>query len=121
MPMKQTILLQRYEGAVVLAGSVWLYHQGDGNLLIFAVVLLLPDLTMLGYLAGPRVGALVYNLGHSYVIPGLLALAFLATTQSVPPLLYIWFAHIGMDRLFGYGLKEDTGFRHTHLGLIGKQ
>jgi hypothetical protein len=70
---------------------------------------------------GNRIGALVYNLGHSYLLPGLIAISFLILARDVPAILYIWFAHIGMDRLLGYGLKEDTGFRHTHLGLIGKQ
>jgi hypothetical protein len=54
-------------------------------------------------------------------LPGLIAISFLILARDVPAILYIWFAHIGMDRLLGYGLKEDTGFRHTHLGLIGKQ
>jgi hypothetical protein len=113
-------MFQKFEGAVVLGGSMWLFHQQDANLLVFALFLLLPDISMLGYLAGNRVGAWTYNLAHSYILPGLLALGFLAATGTVPPLLYVWFAHIGMDRLLGYGLKEDTGFRHTHLGTIGK-
>ena len=117
--MKQTILLQRLEGAVALIAASLLYHAGDGNLLVFAVFLLAVDASMVGYLWGNRVGALIYNLGHSYTIPGAIALGFLASTGHVPPLLFIWFAHIGLDRMLGYGLKLPDGFKHTHLGTMG--
>jgi hypothetical protein len=118
--MKQTILLQRLEGALVLVVAALVYHAGDGNLLLFTVLLLAVDASMVGYLWGNRTGALVYNLGHSYTIPGIIAVILLAAAGHVPLLLFIWFAHIGLDRMLGYGLKESTGFRHTHLGTIGR-
>jgi hypothetical protein len=119
--MTQTIVLQRLEGALVLVTAGLFYHAGDGNLLVFAVVLLAVDASMVGYLWGNRVGALIYNLGHSYTVPGAITLLFLAFTGRVPPLLFIWFAHIGLDRMLGYGLKEPSGFKHTHLGTIGRR
>ncbi|BEV02788.1 hypothetical protein CRDW_01620 [Chryseobacterium gambrini] len=33
----------------------------------------------------------------------------------------ILFAHSAMDRIFGYGLKFEDNFKHTHLGSIGKK
>ena len=30
----------------------------------------------------------------------------------------IWAAHIGVDRVLGYGLKYPTAFRDTHLGPV---
>jgi hypothetical protein len=30
----------------------------------------------------------------------------------------VWFAHIGMDRLVGYGLKYPTESKDTHLGRV---
>lgn len=85
----------------------------------FAALFLLPDLSMLGYFLGPRPGAALYNTAHNYAVPAVVAgIAWL--TFGFSPLWLIWFAHIAFDRLLGYGLKLDTGFRHTHLGLIGK-
>jgi hypothetical protein len=117
--MIDPIKILRAEGGLVLVGALCLYGQAGGSWLWLALLLLLPDVTMAGYHWGPRVGAFVYNLGHSYILPGLLVLGFMAG-GAIPPVLYIWFAHIGLDRLLGYGLKQTAGFRHTHLGLIGK-
>merc|ERR1711938_432683 len=72
---------------------------------------------MLGYLAGPRVGAAAYNAAHTQLGP--LALGALALGAGPPSLLLgglIWAAHIGLDRALGYGLKHASGFHHTHLG-----
>lgn len=114
------IVLQRLEGLVALGIGIALYVWLGQSWLVFALLLLVPDVTMLGYLRSARSGALVYNLGHSYVAPGLLALASLVLGPTAMGLAAIWTAHIGIDRLLGYGLKLDTGFEHTHLGLIGK-
>lgn len=93
---------------------------GDGWLL-FAVLFLVPDLAMLGYLAGPRIGALAYNLAHTYAAPALVAGAgWLLAEPLLPTLALVWAAHIGFDRMLGYGLKLPTDFRDTHLGRIGR-
>ena len=78
---------------------------------------------MLGYLTGrPCWGARIYNAFHTYVLPGLLALAALvAQAHAVLPLALIWINHIGVDRLLGYGLKYSDGFGFTHLGRLGKR
>jgi hypothetical protein len=119
--MSQPALFQRLEGSLALATSLWLYHLGHGNWWLFALLILFPDIAILGYLKGPRVGALIYNLGHSYLIPGTIALGYLIATNQIPNLLLIWFAHIGLDRLASYGLKKSTGFHDTHLGIIGRR
>ncbi len=80
---------------------------------------LLPDLSMLGYLAGPRVGALCYNVAHHKA----LALAVGGTgwfLHSNPLLLAgtVLLFHSSFDRVLGYGLKYATGFRDTHLGTL---
>jgi hypothetical protein len=76
---------------------------------------------MLGYLRGPRLGARVYNLGHTWLLPGVLAaLGILAGLSIALDVAVIWFGHIGVDRLLGYGLKLPTGFQDTHLGRIGR-
>lgn len=114
------ILLQRLEGLAALALGVAAYAWLGQSWWIFALLFLAPDLTMLGYLRSPRFGALIYNLGHTYAAPALLALAGLALGPLAYGLAAIWAAHIGFDRLLGYGLKLETGFEQTHLGPIGK-
>ena len=110
----------RLEGGVMLAIAVLAYAHLGGSWGSFAALFLLPDLSLLGYLASPHVGAQLYNVGHSYLSPALLAA--LATLAGAPALLLgalIWVAHIGFDRLVGYGLKFREGFGHTHLGRVG--
>ncbi len=87
---------------------------------MFVVLLLIPDLFMLGYFAGPRVGAVAYNLVHAYISPLVLgAVGVLADVPLAVRLALIWTAHIGFDRALGYGLKYATAFGDTHLGRLG--
>ncbi len=111
--------LLRSEGALVLVAAVVAYHHLGGSWWLFAAFFLAPDLSMLGYLAGPRVGAACYNLVHTYLAPGALALIG-AIDPSVLPAAVIWFAHLGFDRFLGYGLKYPTTFGDTHLGMNGR-
>lgn len=117
-------LLMRLEGAMVAALSVALFVRGDVSWTIFAVFFLAPDVSLAGYLAGPRVGASVYNAAHSYVGPILLILALLVSGRSFSgwpaATALIWTAHIGFDRMLGFGLKYTTGFGDTHLGKVGR-
>lgn len=114
--------LLRGEGLCLLlaAGLAYQHYSwGWGN---FALYFLLPDIAFLAYLAGPRWGALAYNTTHA--TPGaLLTLGYgiLAGSQVALAAGLIWLAHIGFDRALDYGLKYGTGFRHTHLGLIGRE
>ena len=114
-------LMLRVEGVVVLAAALAAYSQFGLGWGVFALWLLVPDLSLLGYLAGPRVGAALYNAAHSYVGPvALLALGVLAAMPWAVAGGLIWCAHIGMDRALGYGLKYGSGFGLTHLGRIGR-
>ena len=77
---------------------------------------------MLAYLIGPRAGAFVYNLAHTYALALPLALAgFFLGSALASTLALIWVAHIGLDRMLGYGLKYQSSFGDTHLGRIGRQ
>lgn len=111
--------LLRVEGAVVLAASLLLYGMRGGNWWLFALLLLAPDLSALGYLAGSQIGARCYNFVHTYLLPALLAGYGLLGGNSLAFLLaLIWFAHIGMDRVLGFGLKYTTEFKDTHLSHV---
>jgi hypothetical protein len=112
-------LLLRIEGATVLALALLIFSRTGGNWLMFALLALAPDLSMLGYLAGTRVGARIYNLFHIYPLPALLAVyGLLAPNPLALSLALIWFAHIGADRLLGFGLKYPSAFKDTHLSRV---
>ena len=109
--------LLRLEGGLDLALSLIFYQAIHANWLLFVVLLLVPDLSMLGYLRGVRLGTICYNLVHTLIGPFLLiAYAYLTRSLWVLPYALIWTAHIGLDRVLDFGLKYPTGFRDTHLG-----
>ena len=111
--------LLRLEGLAVAVGAVALYFDQDYGWLPLLLLILAPDLSALGYLAGNRVGAAAYDLAHTYVGPVALGVTgVLAETGTATQLALIWLAHIGADRLLGYGLKYPTGFRDTHLQRV---
>jgi hypothetical protein len=114
------VLLQRFEGLAAFGLGVAAYAWLGQSWWVFALLILAPDLAMLGYLRSARLGALTYNLGHTYALPTLLALSGLMLGPLAYGFAAIWTAHIGFDRLLGYGLKLESGFEQTHLGLIGK-
>lgn len=106
----------RVEGGAVLIAALAAYTLLQGPLWLLAVLALAPDLSMVGYLAGKRVGALTYNAIHTYVLPLALAGAGVWTGTDLAVLGgVVWIGHIGADRLFGYGLKYESGFEETHL------
>lgn len=112
---------QRAEGAAVFIAALLAYFRLDGGWLAFLALFLVPDLTMAGYALGHRIGAATYNAGHSLIGPLLLMAAGFALASQMAVLGgLIWLAHIGFDRMLGYGLKSPEGFGITHLGLIGK-
>ena len=114
------LLLQRLEGGVMLGLGLVAYAWLGQSWLVFALLFLVPDLAMLAYLRSTATGTITYNLVHTYVAPALLALLGLAVGPLAFGLAAIWTAHIGADRLLGYGLKHSSGFGDTHLGRIGK-
>jgi hypothetical protein len=112
----------RLEGLALLLVAVALYARSGESWRLFAILFLAPDLSLLGYLFGPRIGAAFYNTAHSTLGPLALAAAGLASAQPlIAALGFIWLAHVGFDRALGYGLKYASGFRDTHLGRIGKR
>jgi hypothetical protein len=112
-------ILLRLEGAALLVAAVLLYREHDASWLLFAVLLLAPDLSMLGYLAGTRIGAIVYNIAHTTVLPIALGVSgLLAGGDLAVAIALVWLAHIGLDRMIGYGLKYPDAFKATHLARV---
>lgn len=112
-------LLLRAEGLVVLVAATIGYSSLGASWGFFALVFLLPDVALVAYLAGPRVGAMAYNALHTYLAPAAVAgLAWAGVTPGAWSIALIWAAHIGLDRALGLGLKFGSGFRDTHLGAL---
>ena len=109
------------EGLAVLAASVWLYFfELEASWIAFAVLLLAPDLSMIGFVRGTRIGAITYNAVHNYALVIAVTVAGVAAgSEAVAALGLILAAHIGMDRMSGYGLKYATHFKDTHMQRVG--
>jgi hypothetical protein len=113
--------LLRLEGLTLFAGMTLLYAVWGGSWWVYALLFLAPDLSFAAYLAGPRIGAIIYNAAHSYMAPmALMTTGFATNSPLTLSIAMIWLAHIGIDRALGYGLKYSAGFGFTHLGRIGK-
>lgn len=111
----------RAEAVALFVAGVLLYLQLGGEPWWLLLLLLVPDISMVGYLGGPRLGALAYNLVHNLVIGlGALALGWFAAIAPLAIAGSVLVAHVGMDRSLGYGLKLPTDFKDTHLGRIGR-
>ena len=84
------------------------------------VLALAPDLSLVGCLAGPRVGAVAYDAVHTFVLPvALAAVGVIAEVHAAAQVGLIWITHIGVDRAVGYGLKYPSSFKETHLQRAG--
>ena len=116
IPLARPGFLLKLEGLTLFIAALVAYYTLAGNWWMFAALLLVPDLFMIGYFLNPVWGAAGYNLGHTYLLPALLLGAgWLMRWQLAVLIAIIWFAHIGMDRTVGYGLKYSTNFKDTHL------
>src|SRR5215208_204987 len=100
----------------MLALSILLYGLEGQSWLLFVVLFLVPDLSILGFPGGPRVGAVSYNLFHTHAPPGKHgAFRLLAGGSLSVSVALVWFSHIGFDRMVGFGSKYPTGFFDSHL------
>jgi hypothetical protein len=119
--MRAVDLVLRLEAFALFVAGIFVYLQFNGHPIWLLPLLLAPDVSMIGYLRGPRLGAVIYNLAHN-LATALVVLASGWFTGIAPLALAgaILLAHVGMDRALGYGLKLPTDFRETHLGRIGR-
>jgi len=113
-------ILLRIEGAALAAAAVYTYYRIGANWWLFAALILAPDLSMVAYFGGTRLGAIAYNAFHVTLGPLICAaLGLLLPSFDLISIALIWLAHIGADRALRYGLKYAAGFGFTHLGRIG--
>jgi len=110
------VLLQA-EGVAVTIAAVWTYSaQTDSSWLLLVALWLVPDVGLLGFLGGTRVGAVAYNVTHSALGPlAMIGLGVAFEAELALALGLIWATHVGIDRALGYGLKSSWSAKHTHL------
>jgi hypothetical protein len=114
-------LLLRFEGMALFTLASAGFAFTGFSWWLYAALFFVPDVSFAAYRAGPKPGAVVYNALHSTIGPALLvAIGFLVESPILLGVAAIWAAHIGFDRMLGYGLKYATGFSDTHLGRIGR-
>ena len=112
-------VLLRVEGLAVAAAAVALYFHEDFGWILFVALILAPDLSFAGYAFGPKVGAIAYDAVHTEIFPVALGVVgVVSDSDGALKVALIWLAHIGADRLFGYGLKYPAAFKDTHLSRV---
>lgn len=117
--MKNLLILEEI-GQLFL--SIFLFSRLEYSWWLFPLCLLLPDVSMIGYLINPKIGAQLYNFFHHKLIA--IIVLIVGLSLDIPIIEFagiILFAHSSMDRIFGYGLKFNDDFKHTHLSWIGKK
>jgi hypothetical protein len=120
-PPAEVSVLLRIEGLAAFAVAVVAFYATGGNWWLFAALILAPDLSALAFLAGYLTGARTYNIAHTYSLPAALGgVAWLSGTTWLISVALIWIAHIGIDRVLGYGLRYPALENATHLGWVGK-
>ncbi|CAM3282005.1 DUF4260 domain-containing protein [Empedobacter stercoris] len=113
----KTIL--KAEQVIILILAIFTYAQFQFSWILFAVLFFSPDIMMLGYLINNKIGAISYNLVHSYIFSiGLILIGLMVNSNFSLKVGLICTAHIAFDRILGYGLKTYKGFKSTHLGDI---
>jgi hypothetical protein len=113
--------LLKSEEAFMFALSIFLFSRLEIAWWWYPVLILTPDLSMIGYLGGPRLGAATYNfIHHKGLGLGLFTLGIVLVNVPLQLAGLILFGHSSMDRILGYGLKYPDAFEHTHLGMIGR-
>ena len=111
--------LLRLEGLAVLLVSLYVYALFDYSWMLFFLFILAPDLSALGFLISQRVGAISYNIFHTYLV--VWPFIFIGSIWANDWLLMIgliFASHIGMDRILGYGLRYSNTMKESHLSKL---
>jgi len=114
------ITLIKIEELFLFGLSVFLFGQMKLAWWIYPALILVPDISMVGYLAGPRWGAVLYNfIHHKGLSLTLYVLGFVLNSPGLMLTGLILLGHSSIDRVLGFGLKNSSSFNDTHLGVIG--
>ena len=110
----------KLEELLMVVLSIFLFSKLGYAWWWYPLLFFTPDLSMLGYIGGTRLGAFTYNVIHHKALSiGILLVGAVLGNQPLQLAGLILFGHSSMDRVLGYGLKYEDAFRHTHLSTIG--
>jgi Domain of unknown function (DUF4260) len=117
--MKAILKLEEAAMFILCIYALSLFHV---SWWVYLLVFIAPDISFLGYAAGNKVGAVCYNLfHHKGIAVAIFVTGFLLENEWLQIIGIILFGHSSMDRMLGYGLKLNEGFKYTHLGTMGKK
>jgi len=109
----------RLEGLAVFLASLYFFNEFSGNWIIFVLLIIVPDISMIGYLKDKKLGSITYNLVHNYILALVVIFYGILTNDNlIISLGLILSAHIGADRLVNYGLKYPSNFKDTHINKV---
>ena len=112
------ITQRRLEALVIMLSAGAAYGVIGFSWGTFALLFMVPDLSIAVYLVGPRAGNLAYNCAHFYAWPVALGLYGLAAgVPGAQQIALIWAAHVAFDRALGWGLKTGGSFLDTDMGV----
>ncbi len=118
---KHFITHLRFESVALAVLMIVLTYKSTYSLWWILIGFPFIDICMVGYLFGPKSGALAYNLIHNATIPTLLISIGVLTSNGILSVIgYVWVFHSAFDRILGYGLKHKHSFNETHMGKIIK-
>jgi hypothetical protein len=114
--------LLKVEEAAMLILSIYALSLLHVSWWVYLLVLIAPDISCIGYAGGNKIGAFCYNLfHHKGVAIAIFMTGFILKNESLQIVGIILFGHSSLDRMLGYGLKLNEGFKYTHLGMIGRK
>lgn len=109
----------KLEEATLFLLCIFLFSLLNFDWWWFPVLLLVPDIGMIGYAIDSKIGAFSYNILHNRVVASLVAMYSLTSDNQYWQLVaIILLAHISLDRALGFGLKYKDSFNNTHLGVF---
>jgi len=112
-------ILLKLEELFMFGLSIFLFSKLDFAWWWYPVLLLTPDLSLIGYLVSPQIGAVIYNFGHHKALGiGIFVIGIILISQPMQVAGLILFGHSSMDRMLGFGLKYSDSFQPTHLQTI---
>jgi len=111
------IAQRRLECTALLVAAIVMYGHWQFSWKVFVLNFFLPDLPILMYYRGPRIGGVAYNIAHFLLLPVLIGLfGLVSNSPMAQQISLIWISHIAFDRALGWGLKYEDSFCNTDMG-----
>lgn len=118
---RKKLPILRIEGSALVLFSLAAYSQFNLSYIWALAAVLLPDLLFLKRFRQNRIVEMVYDLLHTYPLPCIAMFVSVVTDfrfeHTSTAYIFLWFTHIGFDRIIGRGAKYDGVFVDRQLAL----